>query len=452
MRIAILSWESLHSPCVGGVGRHVSELAAALPPLGHDVHVFTRIAAGEPYYEMIDGVHYHRCPYLPMPDFVDDVNSMCRAFVERVFVVEDMTGPFDIVHAHDWLAANAMIWIKQGRNRPCVLTMHSTEYARCGNAFPPGRSERIRFQERAGTYWSERVICVSNALRAELAWMYEVPESKIHVIPNGVAGGRFQRPVDVAATRRAYDVGPVDPLVVFSGRMEWQKGPDFLLEAMPAVLRAHPRAHLVYVGDGSMRPGLETRARQLGIGHAVRFPGRRSEAEIAALYQACDTVCVPSRNEPFGIVILEAWCAGKPVVVTEHGGSAEIVHHEHSGLHVSPTPMSIAWGINTLFSDFDRARRMGENGRREAATRYAWPAIARQTSDLYGLVAPHATTAAAPRTPDVGTAEKLERTPARKSAGGAGRAPGKTGGPPREGRDKRSAEDAERKRTTPAMT
>lgn len=383
MRIAMLSWESLYSPCVGGVGRHASELAAALHRNGHDVHVFTRLASGQRFHEIIDGVHYQRCPYLGLPDFVDDVNSMCRAFVERVLVVEDMTRPFDVVHAHDWLAANAMIWIKQGRARPGVFTVHSTEYARCGNAFPPGRSERIRMQERAGTYWADRVICVSNAVRSEIAWMYEVPEWKMNVIPNGVARARFERSVDTASVRAQHHIGPDDPVVVFSGRLEWQKGPDLLMEAMPAVLRAHPNARLLYVGDGSMRPGIENRARHLGLAPAVRFLGRRDEADIAALYQISDVVCVPSRNEPFGIVILEAWSAGKPVIVTDHGGASEVVRHEHSGLHVSPTPDSIAWGIASILAAPERARRMGANGREESATHYSWRAIADETARVY---------------------------------------------------------------------
>lgn len=385
MRIAMLSWETRHSPCVGGVGRHVSELAAALVRAGHDVHVFSRMVPGQAYHEVIDGAHYQRCPYLELPDFVDDVNSMCRAFVERVFVVEDMTRPFDVVHAHDWLAANAMVWIRQGRGRPGVFTVHSTEYARCGNAFPPGRSERIRTQERAGTYWSERVICVSNSVRAEIGWMYEVPGWKMNVINNGVAPERFERHVDVAATRRRYQIGVGDPTVVFSGRLEWQKGPDLLLEAMPAVLLAHPNAKLVYVGDGSMRPGIENRAWQLGITPAVRFLGRRDEAEIATLYQVGDVVCLPSRNEPFGIVVLEAWSAGKPVIVTDQGGAHETVRHEHDGLHVSPTPDSIAWGITNLFADPERARRMGAIGRDASVLRYAWPTIAGQTAEVYAI-------------------------------------------------------------------
>src|SRR5262245_3730980 len=155
MRIAMLSWESLHSICVGGVGVHVTELAAALERKGHDVHVFTRMGRGQNHYDRIDGVHYHRCPFDLHPNFVDEVNNMCRSFVHHLFRVEDYSGfHFDIVHAHDWLAGNAMIWVKHQKNRRGILTIHSTEYGRCGNKFWNGQSDRIRYQERAATYWA----------------------------------------------------------------------------------------------------------------------------------------------------------------------------------------------------------------------------------------------------------------------------------------------------------
>src|SRR5208282_6015647 len=107
MKIAILSWESLHSISVGGVGAHVTELACALERKGHEAHVFTRMGRWDhPQYERIDGVHYHRVPYRGHPDFIEDVNNMCRSFVDAVFHVENYMGAhFDIVHAHDWLAS-----------------------------------------------------------------------------------------------------------------------------------------------------------------------------------------------------------------------------------------------------------------------------------------------------------------------------------------------------------
>ena len=94
---------------------------------------------------------------------------------------------------------------------------------------------------------------------------------------------------------------------------------------------------------------------------------------------------MPSRNEPFGIVILEAWSAGKPVVTTNIGGPNEFVRHEYNGLMISPQPDSIAWGLETLFSDFDRARWMGVNGRQAVDERFAWSVIAGQIQDVYGF-------------------------------------------------------------------
>jgi len=388
MRIAILSWESLYSVAIGGVAVHVSELAAALARKGHQVHIFTRRMPGQRSHDCIDGVHYHRCAYLPHNDFVDDVNNMCRSFVDRVFEVEDFVGQFDLVHAHDWLSANAMIWIKQGREHNCVLTIHATEYARCGNSFPPGRSVRIREQERAGTYWADRVIAVSQATKNELMWMYEVPNWKISVVYNGVNPSRFDTACDPGEDKRRYDIAPLDPTVLFCGRMAWQKGPDLLVEAIPSVLRFTPKAKFLFVGDGEMRRGLEARVRQLGLAHATRFLGRRDGGELIRLFKLADVVCVPSRNEPFGIVVLEAWSAYKPVVVTQIGGPSEYVWHEVNGLKTEPNSNSVAWSLSAIFSDFERARWMGRNGRKAVDDCFTWDMIVEKTLAAYKEVCP----------------------------------------------------------------
>ncbi|MCE5326773.1 MAG: glycosyltransferase family 4 protein [Planctomycetaceae bacterium] len=384
MRIAMLSWESLYSVAVGGVAVHVSELAQALTRGGHEVHVFTRTGGNQLNHEVIDAVHYHRCRYAGHRDFVDDVNNMCRAFVDRVFELEDLVGHFDIVHAHDWLTANAMIWIKQGRpDHRCILTIHATEYARCGNVFHNGRSQRVRDQERAGTYWADHVIAVSQATAGEIQWMYEVPAAKVSKIYNGVTPDQFDFEIDVAAARRAHDIGPMDPTILYCGRLVWQKGPDLLLEAFGPILRHYSNAKLILAGDGEMRGGLENRARQCGLAHAVRFLGYRSGQDLRSLFKLADVVCVPSRNEPFGIVVLEAWSAHKPVVVTQCGGPNEYVQHEQTGLKIFPRPDSVAWGLGTMFANFDRARWMGANGRRVVEEQFTWPQIAAQTLAVF---------------------------------------------------------------------
>ena len=388
MRIAILAWESLHSVAVGGIAAHTSELAAALAGKGHQLHFFTRRMPGQSAHECIDGVHYHRCNYFQQRDFVDDINSMCRSFVDRFFEVEDFVGKFDIVHAHDWLDANAMIWIKQGREHKTVLTIHSTEYARCGNAIYNGQSTRIREQERAGTWWADKVIAVSEATKREITWMYNAPADKVQVIGNGVDWKRFDIEADPGKVKAQYGIGPLEPTVLFCGRLAWQKGPDILIEAIPCVLKEHPGAKFVLVGDGDMRQGLQARAQHLGIWHAVRFLGYRNGAELVRLFKACDVVCVPSRNEPFGIVVLEGWSANKPVVVTENGGAGELIMHEKNGLKIYPRPDSVTWGINRIFSNFDWSRQLGRNGRVFVEERYSWDKIADKTLEVYRQFCP----------------------------------------------------------------
>ena len=383
MKVALLAWESLHSIPVGGVAVHVTEVAAALERKGHEVHVFTRRGSGQPLYERVQGVHYHRCPFQLDTDFVEEINHLCRSLVHHVFQTEDFIGPFDVIHAHDWLTGNALIWIKQGRGRKTVLTIHSTEYGRSGNQFVGGRSRRVREQERGATHWADRIVTVSHSLKKEIMWMYEVPEWKISIIYNGVHASDYDGWINPGEIKASYGIGPMDPTVLFSGRVVYQKGPDVLVEAIPFILAHHPTAKFIFAGDGEMRQAVEGRAHQLRVAHATRFLGFRNHSELVNLYKACDTVCVPSRNEPFGITVLEAWSAGKPVVVTRNGGPDEFVWHQVNGLKIYPNADSVAWGIGTLFTDFEWARWMGRNGRIAAEAAFSWDAIANHLVRLY---------------------------------------------------------------------
>jgi glycosyltransferase involved in cell wall biosynthesis len=383
VRIAMLSWESLHSISIGGVAAVVTEMAAAMVRKGHEVHVFTRLGEGQPAYQCIDGVHYHRCPFNLQSNFIDEINDMCRSFVYHYFQTEDFVGSFDIVHAHDWLASNAAVWIKQGRGKKTALTIHSTEYGRCGNNFWGGQSARVRDHERHGTYCADHVMTVSHALKNEVMWMYNVPEWKARVVYNGINCHNFDGWINPADVKAFYGIGPVDPTALFVGRMTYQKGPDLLVEAIPFILNYYPNAKFIFAGDGDMRHSVESRAWALGVSHATRFLGHRSGQELTNLYKASDLVCVPSRNEPFGIVILEAWSAGKPVVVSCNGGPAEFVWHEVDGLKIFDYPESVAWGIGNTFRDFEHARWMGRNGRTAVETSFSWDTISDQVLQIY---------------------------------------------------------------------
>jgi glycosyltransferase involved in cell wall biosynthesis len=384
LRIAILSWESLHSIAVGGLAAHVTGLSETLHRLGHEVHVFTRMGPGQLRYDCINGVHYHRCPFEHQSEFLSYVSRMCEAFVARFRAAEDFYGrPFDIVHGHDWLASEALERIKHQLHRPIVLTIHSTEYGRCGNAFIDGLSRRIRDLEYQATAVADGLICVSKALAKEVEKIYRAPAEKISVLYNGIDLARFDAPVDAPSTRARIGIASDDPLVLFVGRLAWQKGPDLLISAAPHLLDYCSDAKVVFVGDGEMRPALERAAMEARLFNVVRFLGYRNGTELVELFKSADVICVPSRNEPFGIVVLEAWGATKPVVVTPNGGPSEFVRDQETGLIVRLNEESIAWGLGTALADADNATRIARNGRHEAETHFSWDSIADGTLELY---------------------------------------------------------------------
>ncbi len=386
MRVALFSWETLHSIPVGGISVHVTELAAGLERRGHQVHVFTRRGPDQSGYDCIYGVHYHRCDFELHDNFVDEINNMCRAFVAAFEGVEGHLGQFDIVHAHDWLTSNAVVWIKESRGRKAIMTVHSTEYGRNGNEFFGGHAPRVQDHERHGTYCADRVITVSHRLQDEVSWLYEVPHEKLQTIYNGVNSEVFDYAVDPGEIKQKYGIGPMDPMILFAGRMVIQKGPDILARAIPSILAHHPSAKFVYAGDGHMKGDVADIANQLGVGHSIRLLGMKTGRDLHDLFKACDIVAVPSRNEPFGIVILEGWSAYKPVVSTKNGGPAEFVWHEVNGLQIDDTPDSVAWGLGTLLESHDRCQWMGRNGRAAVDAVFSWDNIAEQTDELYQTV------------------------------------------------------------------
>ncbi len=382
----MFAWESLHSIAIGGIAAHVSELAAGLERRGHEVHVFTRHVEGQTWDDQIDGVWYHRCGFDLTANFIDECNNLCRSFVSRYEGVQRIAGYFDIVHAHDWMTSNAMVWIKEAYAVRAVMTMHSTEYGRCGNEFHGGQSELIRQHENHGTFCADRVIAVSNILKNEVSWIYHTPDWKVSVVYNGIQSANYNGFIDQGAVKMEQcGIGYLDPMVLFAGRLTVQKAPDVLLNAIPLILPHHQEAKFVFAGDGDMRTELEQRSRDLGISHACRFVGHQLSGGLQNLFRACDMVVVPSRNEPFGIVILEAWSAGKPVIATHYGGPSEFVWHNVNGLKIYPHENSVSWGICELLRNPEHGAWMGRNGRYAAEIDFSWDTIATQTEKVYNL-------------------------------------------------------------------
>jgi len=211
---------------------------------------------------------------------------------------------------------------------------------------------------------------------------YGIHPDKIKVIYNGIHCENFDGvEVNPGEIKEKYGIGPMDPTFLFVGRMAVQKGPDLLVDAIPMILQARGDAKFLIVGDGHMKDDLA--ARMAHYSGSVKFLGAKKGWEVRSLFKACDAVVVPSRNEPFGIVVLESWAAHKPVVATTSGGPRDFVSHDGDGYLVDPTPGSIAWGCCKVMENFAHAQWMGQRGRVKAAFSFSWDTIAEDTRNVY---------------------------------------------------------------------
>ncbi|MDM7935520.1 MAG: glycosyltransferase family 4 protein [Methanothrix sp.] len=382
MRIGMFSWESLYSIKVGGVAPHVSELSEALARRGHEVHVFTRRGDFDSY-DRVNGVHYQRVPSDGSGDILHQMDRMAEAMYDRFCAVQGLFGRFGMIHGHDWHPVHALSRIRKEYGLPFVLTMHSTEWGRNGNNFGYGISQEISHREWLGCYEASRVIVTTRRMKDELMWIYSLPEGKIEIIPNGIKIGKLRLSLDAGRVKERYGVHPLAPVVLFCGRMSVQKGPDLLVEAIPHVLRSRPDARFIFMGEGGLRAECERRAREIGVSDACRFLGYVSSQEKEELINACDLMCVPSRNEPFGVVVLEAWDACKPVVATE---AVSVIRNFEDGLLAYVQPESIAWCINRLLSSPEEMRRLAEAGWSRIQEEFSWDRIAKRTEELYEQV------------------------------------------------------------------
>jgi glycogen synthase len=387
MRVLMLSWE--YPPhVVGGMGKHVMDLAPALAQEGIEVHVVTPLLRDGASHETTpDGVTIHRFepPRMEEYGFVSFAQQT-NALLERAArSLQRDVGDFHVVHAHDWLAAHAGIALKYAWRRPLIATIHATERGRHQGNIGSGHAERINSIEWWLTYESWRLIVCSRFMATQLHQYFNTPLDKIDVVPNGV----YIHPDPFASVdeRRAFRrrfVADDQPLVFYVGRLVYEKGLHILLDAWPEVRAALPAAKLVIAGTGSYMDTLKSRAHALGIGADIMFTGFISDEDRDKLYQIADVATFPSLYEPFGIVALEAMAARCPVVVAETGGLAEVVSPHETGLMVDPNnPASLAWGILHTLEHPDWARARAENGFRVVRDLFSWRSIAVATIDVY---------------------------------------------------------------------
>ena len=384
----MFSWE-FPPRIIGGISPHVYFLSKSLAKNGVKVHVVTCDFPGAPAQENIDGVEVYRIDSYknPSPDFATWVYLMnLNMQKEAAAIAARLPEPIDVFHAHDWLVATAGIGLKHVFRKPLLVTMHSTEIGRRDGLHTT--TERMIHETEAWlTYEAWRVICCSDYMMQHVKWAFGLPNDKMTMVPNGVNpyvyDALFEQ--DLRDFRLKYAL-PNEKIVLYVGRLVYEKGIHILVNAVPKVL-AKVDAKFVIVGSGYMQEQLSNIVKSIGLEHKVIFTGFVDEANLLNLQKVADVSVVPSLFEPFGIVALEAMAAKSPVVVSDTGGLGEIVQHEVTGVKVYPNNAdSLAWGITKVLTDDNFAKITRQNAYNVILEKYDWDKIARRTRGVYESV------------------------------------------------------------------
>jgi glycogen(starch) synthase len=394
VRVLMVSWE--YPPVVvGGLGRHVHALAAELAAAGHDVVVLSRQPGGSDAAthptadEVLDGVRVLRVAEDPLHlEFDRDMvawtlamgHGMLRAALTRL--LPGWTP--DVVHAHDWLVAHPAIALADVLGVPLIATIHATEAGRYAGWLSSPLSRQVHSAEWWLARRADTLITCSAAMRAEVAELFDVDPDPIVVLHNGIAPRRWRaNAARVRDVRERYAPGDA-PVLLYFGRLEYEKGVHDLIAALPRIRRAHRGTRLVVAGTGTAQDQLVAAVETHRMRRSVTFTGHLPDADLAALLRAVDAVVLPSRYEPFGIVALEAAAAGAPLVASTAGGLGEVVVHGETGVSFAPGDVAgLAAAVGAVLADPAAAARRARAARKRLGSAFEWSRIAADTASVY---------------------------------------------------------------------
>ena len=383
MRVLMLTWE--YPPrVVGGISRVVYDISKTLLKDGHDVTVVTYRDGNAPYFEDDKGVKVYRVDnYMINPNnFIDWVMQLNFCMVSKVNEIISEQGGFDVIHAHDWLVAYSAKTIKNSYNIPIVSTIHATEAGR-NSGIHDEQQRYINDTEWMLTYESAEVIVNSNYMKNELQRLFGLPYEKINVIPNGVNLSLFNGIERDYNFRRRFAMDN-EKIILFMGRLVYEKGIQHLISAMPKILEGYRDSKLIICGKGGMEEELKAQVERMGIANKVYFAGYMNGKDVQRMYKAADVAVFPSTYEPFGIVALEAMLSENPIVVSDIGGLNEIVEHRVNGMKAyCGNPNSIADSILEVLYDHKLCAEITKKAKNKVRNYYNWSKIAQDTHFTY---------------------------------------------------------------------
>ena len=280
---------------------------------------------------------------------------------------------FDVIHVHDWMCFRAGIAAKKASGKPLVVHIHSTEFDRCGKSV----NSAICTIEKEGLDAADKIVAVSNLTRSIVIRNYGINPKKIVIVYNAV------EPVDYPGIAISKPYNP-DKIVSFLGRITYQKGPGYFIDAAFLVTQKIKNVRFVMAGKGDLLNEMKQKAADFHISGYFHFPGFVTDEEITELLLTSDVFVMPSVSEPFGIVALEAMQAGVVVVMSNQSGVAELVKNAVKVDYWDSAKMAEA--IIGLLENDQFRKKIAQKGQKEAQ-KIIWESAALKVHKVYKSLA-----------------------------------------------------------------
>ncbi|MCL5949760.1 MAG: glycosyltransferase family 4 protein [Candidatus Bathyarchaeota archaeon] len=354
---------------------YVQRLSEELTARGHEITVFTSSNTAKQSVAKVNGVRVFSLKQMSKIYNVPIVPSLFWRLLHE-------EKP-DVIHAHQYPVffsdvAAATSWL---RNIPLLLHVHVVSEAKSAlSGFISDRYYSTLGRHTLQT--ADTVVVPSLAYKTKLQKMH-LNREKIQVIPYGIDTRKFQNNAKSEAFKTRYNCQG-SKVILSVGRLNYQKGFQYLIKAMPSVLHQIPNVKLIIVGEGEQLSYLRQLSKSLGVSQSVIFTGAISQAEIPNAYSAADVFVLPSLFESFGISLIEAQAAGKPVIGTRTGGVPEALVDGETGLLIDPGNFEqLEVAIVQALSDKDLAWKMGQRGIKFVETRFSIHAVVNSITKNY---------------------------------------------------------------------
>jgi glycosyltransferase involved in cell wall biosynthesis len=369
--LAMFCFEN-HASRVGGF---LEQLTAALAERPMKLHLFSRRG-----FELAaPGVTIHVIGETHSSDTLSRVQEFASRACNTFLKLFPATSTPITLLGFEWSAIPVLSLLHGIRNLSVLLSLHALECRR--GEMASELSKQIEEIEATGLR-TARSILVHDPETAEAARSL-APDCSDRIVPIRTIFPveDFHTAMEPDQVKAQYQIGPADPTILFIGNVSEGYGADLLVKAMPRVLKKHPQARLIVVGDGSEYWPLRVYCRYLLLDQAVRLPGSIEGAPVYELIQAADVIAVPSRESTPWWPIQAAWAARRPLLATA-AAAPDLLEPDYDCMLVEPSEVGCAAGIDGLLSDPELSRAIAERGREKLERLFGWNGIAAQVEDL----------------------------------------------------------------------